>query len=103
MHEYDLYVPLCPDKGGRVSTAKLNRLKKLLIKRFGGLTQFSQKQHGFWRVGKVTFRDDIVIWRALSGEPGPTTQKFWDAVKAELARDWGQKEVLVVRKAVNVI
>ena len=81
----------------------MNRLKQSLIKRFGGLTQFPQKQHGFWKVGKVTFRDEIVIWRILSGEPVQSAQKFWDAVKAELARDWGQKKVLVIRKTVQVI
>ena len=103
MHEYDLYVPLCANDGTRIAASKLRRLKKTLIKHFGGLTEFPQEQHGFWKVGKVTFRDKIVIWRVLSNQPPAKASKFWSALKTDLASGWRQKEVLVVRRIVTVI
>ena len=103
MHEYDLYVPLCANDGTRIAATKLRRLKKKLIKHFGGLTEFPQEQRGFWKVGKATFRDKIVIWRVLSTEPAAEAKKFWSTIQADLAREWRQKEVLIVRRIVTVI
>ena len=102
MHEYDLFVPLCTNDGTRIAATKPRRLKNALIKHFGGLTEFPQEQRGFWKVGKVTFRDKI-IWRVLSNEPAAEAKKFWLTIKTELARKWRQKEVLIVRRIVTVI
>ena len=103
MHEYELYVPLSSENGARIASPKRDALKKTLIKRFGGLTEFPQEQRGFWKVGKVTFRDRIVIWRVLSNEPAVEAKKFWSRTKRELASKWGQREVLIVRRIVRVI
>jgi hypothetical protein len=67
------------------------------------LTEFPQEQRGFWKVGKVTFRDKIVIWRVLSNKPAVEARTFWSTIKTELGREWRQKEVLVVRRTVTVI
>jgi len=103
MHEYDLYVPLYANGGTRIAATKLRRLKKTLIKHFGGLTEFPQEQRGFWKVGKVTFRDKIVIWRVLSNEPAAEAKRLWATIKTDVAREWRQKEVLVVRRMVTVL
>jgi hypothetical protein len=103
MHEYDLYIPLCSNNGQRIPASRIEGLRKTLIKRFGGLTQFPQKQQGFWKLGKATFRDNIVIWRVLSSEPATKAQTFWNTIKGDIAREWRQAEVLVVRKPAKVI
>jgi hypothetical protein len=40
-----------------------------LLERFEGLTFFPQPNEGFWRMGDVTYRDEIVIYRVLA-KPG---------------------------------
>lgn len=102
MNEYDLYVPLRSNDGKRMAPAKLARLKKRLIKQFAGLTYFPQKNKGIWKLGAVTFRDEIVILRVLS----PNTkkvQKFWQKLKTELQREWQQQEILIVYRKIKII
>lgn len=103
MSEYEIYVPICSANGGRIASSKRNALKKAVIKQFGGLTEFPQKQRGFWKVGEVTFRDQILIWRVLSTKPVLSTRKFWSRIKKVLAREWRQEEVLIVRRKVSFI
>lgn len=103
MKEYDLYVPLHFNDGRRVSTASFRRLKHRLIQRFGGLTQFPQKQIGLWKVGAVTFRDRIIILRILSAETPARSRHFWNEIKTTLKTQWKQENVLIVVKTVRTL
>lgn len=102
MKEYDLYVPLYSDQGIAFSHVRLEQLKKRLIKRFGGLTHFPQHNQGFWKLGNVMFRDEIVILRVLSGGDRKA-ETFWKALKTELRRRWRQKDILIVVREVNIV
>ena len=103
MREYDLYVPLHANDGAPIPSAKLTRLKKHLIERFGGLTQFPQAHDGFWKIGAVTFRDKIVILRVLSSEDTTASDRFWCHIKKTLKKHWRQKDVLIVVKEVATV
>jgi len=102
MKEYDLYVPLYSNSGEPFPPARLGRLKKRLIKRFGGLTHFPQRNEGFWKLGAVTFRDEIVILRVLSAEDH-RTRKFWIALKKDLQRRWQQADILIVVRDIALV
>jgi hypothetical protein len=102
MKEYDLYVPLISNAGTPFPGRMLRGLKRRLIERFGGLTEFPQKQRGYWKLGKVTFRDEIIILRVLSDNPPATARRFWLEVKTHLKNEWGQAEVLIVGKNVTL-
>jgi hypothetical protein len=103
MKEYDLYVPLHSNTGAPIPVVKLTRLKRRLIERFGGLTQFPQAHDGFWKIGAVTFRDRIIILRVLSNEDTNASDRFWSQVKRSLKKQWKQQDVLIVVKQVTTI
>lgn len=102
MKEYDLYVPLTSNAGTPFPLRKLRGLKRRLIERFGGLTEFPQKQRGYWRLGNVTFRDEIIILRVLSDDPPSVARGFWREVKLHLKKEWAQADVLIVGKSVTL-
>lgn len=102
MREYDLYVPTVSETGKRFSKTKLDRLKKLLISEFGGLTYFPQKSKGVWRIGGVSFRDDIVILRVLTGNTA-RVKAFWRKTKKRMQAEWNQKMILIVVRKVRVV
>jgi hypothetical protein len=102
MWEYELYVPLFQNDGEPVEPTKLAALKQRLIDEFGGLTHFPQENEGFWKVGHHTFRDRVVILRVLSHDKARATHVFHQ-LKEHLKRDWGQKDVLIVVREVNLL
>jgi hypothetical protein len=102
MMEYDLFVPLVTEDGKRVSASWLRALKKELCHHFGGVTYFPQRNEGLWRIGKITFRDKIVILRALSDRPSADAA-FWKRIKRRIRNDLKQRQVLIVRRTVGLV
>jgi hypothetical protein len=102
MREYDLFVPLVTDDGKRVSTKWLRSLKKDLCKHFGGVTYFPQRNEGLWRLGKITFRDKVVILRALSRR-SRADAAFWKRLKKKIRDDLKQREVLIVERTITLV
>jgi hypothetical protein len=100
--EYDVYIPLTYNDGTHVDTAKIDALKRRLHERFGGLTFFPQKNEGMWKIGAVTFRDEIVVLRILSEEVRES-REFFLALKDELKAEFRQEEVLIVERKVEVL
>jgi hypothetical protein len=101
--EYDIYVPLHYNDGAPVEPEKITRLKQRLIEQFGGLTHFPQSNEGFWKVGRVTFRDKIIILRVLTSDETPPAAEFFSTLKSEMQRDWRQDDVLIVGREVMVV
>ena len=102
MHEYELYIPLYYNDGREIEPEKIADLKRRLVRRFGGLTHFPQENEGMWKVGRFTYRDNIVIMRVLApGEEDAT--EFFAELKKHLEKEWAQEEVLVVRRSVQLI
>src|SRR5438128_2022750 len=84
--EYDLYVPLTYNDGSAIEARKLVRLRNRLLRQFGGLTFFPQSNEGFWTVAGVTYRDEIVIYRVITGNVR-AARRFLRELKEELKRD----------------
>jgi hypothetical protein len=97
MREYDLYLPLPPG-----TARKLPRLKKRLAQHFGGLTFFPHENEGVWKLGGVTFKDQIVILRILAADAG-RADKYLRRLKAEVEREFDQQEVLIIARNVEII
>jgi hypothetical protein len=95
--EYELYVPLTHNDGRAVDPKQIERIGERLLEEFGGVTYFPQPNEGSWRMGHVTFRDQIVIFRVLTGDVR-AARRFFRRLKAELKADLEQEEILIVEK-----
>ena len=102
MKEYDLFVPLSDNSGKPIDPRRLTSLKRRLVEEFGGLTNFPQENEGFWKIGGVVFRDKIIIYRVLSDDPQKAEKTFYE-IKAEMRSEWGQADVLIVVREVQLI
>ena len=102
MKEYDIFVPLHNNDGTSIDSARLSALKKRLVDHFGGLTHFPQENEGFWKIGRFTFRDRIVILRVLTDDP-LKAQMLFAQIKKEIKQHWGQEDVLIVVRDVKVV
>jgi hypothetical protein len=99
--EYDLFIPLSYNDGSPVEPEKLERLRHRLVEHFGGLTDMRHHSAGQWRVGGVTFHDEIVIYRVLGDSRKASA--FLRDLKEELERDLRQEDVLIVARMVEVL
>ena len=102
MLEYELYVPLHHNDGRPIDPQKLKDLKKRLVDEFGGLTHLRQEHEGLWKIGEHTFRDRIEIVRVLASNDA-AAQKYFAQLKADLNRDWGQQDFLIVSRQVTAV
>ncbi len=101
MKEYDVFVPLYYNDGRPIEPAKLDEVQRRL-EAFDGMTFFPEPNHGFWRSGEHTYRDEIVIYRVISPLV-EDARAFLRELKDELERDLDQREILIVERDVDVL
>jgi hypothetical protein len=99
--EYDIFLPLRYNDGEPVEAAKFQALQAELLQRFGGVTYFPQANQGLWKAGAVTYRDEIVIYRVLTGSRG--ARRFLLRLKARLMKEFAQEEILIVERSVDAL
>jgi hypothetical protein len=102
LKEYDLFVPLKYNDGSPVEGRIFQELQQTLVAQFGGLTFFPQPNQGFWTVGDVTYRDEIVIFRFLTTKPR-VARPFLETLKEKLKRILKQEEIFIVERDVKVL
>ena len=102
MKEYDLYVPLTYNDGSPIEPKTIERIGRGLLEQFGGVTFFPQPNEGHWQMGPVTFRDQIVIFRVLSGNVRGA-RRYFKALKEELKTELEQEEILIVERDVETL
>ena len=102
MKEYELYVPLTFNDGSPVDPKMVETIGEQLLEEFGGLTFFPQLNQGLWRMGHVTFRDQIVIFRVLTSDVRGA-RRFFRALKRRLKTDLKQEEILIVEKQAETL
>src|SRR5688572_4474862 len=100
--EYDLFIPLFYNDGTPIESKKLQDLQARLLDEFGGLTFFPQPNQGFWRMGDVTYRDEIVVYRVIASKPR-TARRFLTHLKEELKKSLRQAEILIVERRVGTL
>jgi hypothetical protein len=101
MREYEIHFPMRRNDGTRVDDALLAEIKNRLTQIFGGYTHLRQHNEGVWRMGGVTFHDEITILRVLD-ESDSHEARVQD-LKCELERRLGQQAILIVAREVQVL
>ena len=100
MRELEIYLPLTANDGTPIDGAKIQWIKDTLVKTFGGYTHFDQRSEGVWRMGGVTFRDQITIVRVLDdGSASFDMPSFKRAIETALA----QESVLIIARNVAAV
>ena len=102
MKEYDLFVPLFYNDGSPVEQEKIEAIGDRLLEQFSGLTFFPQPNQGSWKMGDVTFRDQVVIFRVLTDKTRPA-RRFLAQSKKQLKKDLLQEEILIVERNVETL
>jgi len=100
--EYDLFIPLYYNDGSPVEGRKLQRIQARLLEHFDGLTFFPQPNDGYWKLGDVTYRDEIVIYRVITAKVR-SARKFFAQLKSDLKRELQQEEILIVERDVETL
>jgi hypothetical protein len=100
--EYDIFLPLRYNDGSPIELVKFRDLKERLLSDFTGLTFFPQANHGFWKLGDVTYRDEIVIFRVLATD-SRRARRIPRQLKVELKKSFAQEEVLIVERDVEAL
>jgi inorganic pyrophosphatase len=100
--EYDIFVPLRYNDGRPIEARKFQQLQEQLLRRFGGLTYFPQANQGYWKLGDVTYRDEIVIYRVLAAN-SRGAKAFLRKLKEQLKAELVQEEILIVERDVDAL
>lgn len=102
MKEYDIFIPLYYNDGTPIEATKFQELQSQLLDQFDGLTYFPQPNHGFWKFGNVTYRDEIVIYRVISSDSS-RSHDFLAQFKERLKREFRQEEILIIERNVGLL
>jgi hypothetical protein len=100
VQEYEIYLPSTRNDGSPVDAAEIERIKDSLSRAFGGYTHLRQRSEGAWRMGGVTFRDEVTIVRVLDDGASGFDMR---ALKSRLEKLLQQEEVLIVSRSVEVL
>jgi hypothetical protein len=98
MKEYEIYLPVKMNDGTPVDPDQTRRIKEKLGEVFGGYTHLRQRSEGVWRMGGVTFRDEITIVRVL--DDGSTNFDM-KAFQKEMESALRQEKVLIITRDVS--
>ena len=102
MKEYELFLPLTYNDGTAIEPRFFKSLRLRLLEHFDGVTFFPQPNQGFWRMGNVTFRDEIVIFRVVTSRTA-YARRFLRSLKEELKKRLGQEEILIIEREVDTL
>jgi hypothetical protein len=100
--EYDLFVPRNYNSGLPVEKKKLKKIKQQLADEFAGVTEIHLRKKGWWKMGNVTFRDKITIFRVYSTRTRQA-RKFFREMKEFLKKELKQEDILVVEKEARIL
>ena len=102
MKEYDLFIPLFYNDGSPVEERKIEAIGERLLEQFTGLTFFPQPNEGPWKMGEVTFRDQVVVFRVVS-DNARRARRYFVAFKERLKKELRQEEIFIVEREVKVL
>jgi len=93
-------LPLRYNDGGPVEAGKFQEVQKRLLKQFGGVTFFPQPNEGQRQLGDVVYKDEIVVYRALSAIPRKA-RAFFRGLKETLKQEFRMEDILIVERDVE--
>jgi hypothetical protein len=100
MQEFEIYLPTMANDGTPIDACKIERIKATLAETFGGYTHLNQRSEGAWRMGGVTFRDEVTIVRVLDDG----SAKFdWLGFKRGIETALKQEAILIINRDVKSV
>lgn len=100
MKEYELYLPGSRRDGRPIAAAQMDKIKASLAKAFGGYTHLRHRNDGAWRVGGVTFHDEITIIRVLDDGTANFDMRTF---KKTVEHTFDQETILIVERNVGIV
>jgi len=100
--EFDLFLPLFFNDGTQIPRELFQDLQARLLEQFDGLTFFPQPNKGFWRMGDVTYQDEIVIFRMLTKKPKKARRYLAD-LKMWMKQAFRQEEILIIERSIKLV
>jgi hypothetical protein len=100
--EFDVFVPVTYNDGTPIPNRMIKRIGERLLAHFDGMTFFPQKNEGYWKMGEVTYRDRIVIFRVVTGKVR-SARRFLKQLKEKLKKDLEQEEILIIERDVETL
>jgi hypothetical protein len=100
--EFDIFVPLTRNDGTPIEPKRLRDLKTRLLEYFNGVTFFPQINEGLWRMGGITFKDEIVIYRVVAANAADA-RRFLRQLKKELKRAMKQEDIFIIERDVEIL
>ena len=89
-----ILVPLTNNNGNKFQPQKFNKLKKLLIKKFHGLTVFSHSPaEGLWQKTKKTVKQEPIIVFEIMTET--KDNKWWQDLRIKLEKEFKQEYIVI--------
>lgn len=102
MSEFDIFLPLFFNDGSQVPKELFQILQTRLLEQFDGLTFFPQPNKGFWKMGSVTYQDEIVVLRTVTKKP-KRARKYLSDLKAWMKTTFQQEEILIIERKVRLV
>ena len=100
MQEFEIYLPTTHNDGSKIDPTVIQEIRETLANAFGGYTHLTHHNAGVWKMGGVTFHDEVTIIRVLDdGSALFDMPRF----KASLEQSLQQDSILIVARAVQVI
>ncbi len=102
MKEYDLFLPLTYNDGMPIEAKIFKALRLRLLEQFDGVTFFPQPNEGYWRMGGVTYKDEIVVFRVVTARHA-RARRYFKELKEELKKRLKQEEILIIERDVEAM
>jgi hypothetical protein len=99
--EYDIFVPLRYNDGTPIEPRRFKDHQIRLLEYFNGCTFFPQPNEGLWRIGSVTYRDEIIIYRVVTDKVRPA-RRFLKQLRKELERIFRQEKIFIIERDVEI-
>jgi hypothetical protein len=100
MQEFEIYLPTTRADGSKVDSAKLSALRETLLLAFGGYTETKYHGSGAWKMGGITYRDEVSILKVIATE---TADFDFRTFKRRMETDLEQEAVLILEREVRLV
>lgn len=101
MYLVQLLLPLYDNSVRRFPQSKLNRVKTLLTRLFGGITMFKRSPaEGLSEEASGTARDDIVIFEVMAQT---LDREWWKNYRVRIEKEFCQDRIVVRASTISVL
>jgi hypothetical protein len=100
MREFEIYLPTTRNDGSKIDPGKLAAIRETLLLSFGGYTETKFEGKGAWKMGGVTYWDEISIVKVLAAA---TAEFDFSAFKCRMESELEQESVLIVSREVRIV